>query len=65
MISIVNYNKANNFETEKGKAKRGRRPNAVKNYASLINNSDGEEMEEGDFSKAESKKGRKNKGDSG
>lgn len=66
MISITNYNKANNFEnTEKGKPKRGRRPNAVKNYASLINNSDGEEMEEGDFSKAESKKGRKNKGDVG
>ena len=44
----------------KEKPKRGRRPNAVKNYASLINNSeDGDENAE--MSKNESKRGRKSK----
>ena len=46
------FNIANpGFENNKDKSKRVRRPNAIKNYASLINNSDGEE--EGDFSKNE------------
>ena len=43
------------------KPKRGRRPNAVKNYASLINNSDGEVEEDADFSKNDSKRVRKTK----
>jgi hypothetical protein len=44
----------------KDKPKRGRRPNAIKNYASLINNSD-EGEDDAEFSKNESKRGRKSK----
>ena len=59
MISISNFNKAIPFDS-KDKPKRGRRPNAVKNYASLINNSDAEE-EIDDLSKNDSKRIRKTK----
>lgn len=61
MISISSqFNKPDN--AEKDKPRRGRRPNAIKNYAQLINNSDGED-DEIEQSRNESKRGRKTKGD--